>query len=57
MINEICSNCQGENLYIDRIEVFGRNVRRYYQIDVQVCLDCGYVEQFIPKEDLGKFKK
>ena len=57
MIDKVCSNCQSEKLYIDRIEVFGYNTNRFYRMDVRVCLDCGFVESFVPKEDLGKFKK
>lgn len=57
MINEICPNCYGENLYVDRVDVFGGNVKRMYQIDVQICLECGFVEMYVPKKDLGKFSK
>ena len=57
MIDELCSNCCSENLYIDRIEVFGHNVKKNYQMDVQICLDCGFVELYVPKKDLEKFKK
>lgn len=57
----VCPKCKGNEIYTDR-DLVKRGDRNFvtvsnwkgYFVDVYVCTECGYMEEYIAKKDMEK---